>query len=227
VTAHNTDITAVYYTSNAEDPLFEQRIGEALVEAAGDTPIISVSQNPMDLGHNICVGHKGISSQNAYMQLLTGLKAATTKWACTALADCAYPPEYFQFLPLRDDTFYLAAPLWVFFAQKGKHRKFVKKPKGVEVAMVCDRHLLMDRIRTILEPIGGSWGPHNSGDKHLWPYLIHHPSVRRERFRLDKPCIMVKTDNQMHRNTPCRMSSRTEEIPYWGTVAQFQDRFFR
>jgi len=221
-----TDITAIYYTSNVEVPVFEKRIGEALVESAGDTPIISVSHKPMNLGNNVCVGDVGVSSQNGYMQMLIGLEMATTKWACLAVADSAYPPEYFQFRPPREDTFYIAKPLWVFFAQRGKARKFVNKPRGSELAMVCSRRLLIERIRTILKPIGGSWGPHGSGDKS-WPYLIYDEAVRKDRFQLDSPCITVKTDNQMHRRTPHRKSSATNEIPYWGTVEQFVERFFK
>ena len=219
------DLTAVYYTSNAEASIFEQRVGEALVEAAGDTPIISVSQKPMNLGNNICVGNVGVSSQNGYMQLLIGLETATTEWVCTACADSIYVPEYFRFRPPRDDTFYLAKPLWVFFALKNKQRGFANKPMGAELAMVCSRRLLIDRIRTILEPIGGSWGPHGSGET-CWPKLMDRSAIRRERFHLDNPCITVKTDDQMHRKTPCRMSTFTNEIPYWGTVDQFTHRFF-
>jgi len=219
------DLTAIYYTSNRENPIFEQRVGEALVEAAGDTPIISVSQKPMRLGNNICVGDMGVSSQNAYVQMLIGLTAATTKWVCTACADGMYVPEYFQFVPPRDDVFYFAKPLWVFFSLRGKRRAFVNKPLGSEVAMVCDRRLLIERVRTILAPIGGSWGPHCSGET-CWPNLIDRSVVTRERFYLEHPCITVKTDEQMHRKTPCRMSSQTDEIPYWGTVSQFAKRFF-
>jgi len=223
--AHDSDLTVVYYTSNAEAPLFEQRIGEALIDAAGDTPIISVSQKPMSLGNNICVGDVGVSSQNGYVQMLIGLEAATTKWACLAVSDSAYPPEYFQFRPPREDTFYLAKPLWVFFARRGKARVFVNKPLGSELAMVCSRRLLINRIRTILEPIGGSWGLHCSGEKP-WPKLIDKSAILLERFYLDNPCITVKTDNQMHLRTPHRASSKTREIPYWGTSVQFMKRFF-
>ena len=179
----------------------------------------------MDLGNNICVGDVGVASQNAYMQMLIGLEVATTKWVCTACADGVYPPEYFQYVPPRDDVFYFAQPLRVFFCLKGKERKFVNKPLGSEVAMVCDRRLLKERVRTILKPIGGSWGPHCSGDT-CWPDLIDRSVVRRERFNLPNVCITVKTDNQMHRKTPCRMSTKTNEVPYWGTVDQFTERFF-
>jgi hypothetical protein len=223
---NNEDLTAVYYTSNAEDPVFEQRIGETLMEAAGDTPIISVSQKPMAIGRNICVGSVGASSQNAYVQMLIGLEAATTKWVCTACADGLYPPEYFQFVPPREDVFYFAKPLWVFFALGGKKRCFVNKPLGSEVAMVCNRRLLIERVRTILEPIGGSWGPHGSGEQ-CWPQLIDRSVVQRERFHLPHMCITVKTDNQMHRKTPCRVSTQTDEVPYWGTVKQFTERMFQ
>jgi len=220
------DLTCIYYSSNAEESTFESRVCEALIESAGDTPIISVSQKPMELGTNICVGDVGVSSQNAYMQMLTGLEAATTDYVCTACADGLYVPEYFQYRPPSDDVFYFAKPLWVFFALKGKARCFVNKPMGSEVAMVCNRQLLINRVRTILEPIGGSWGAHCSGET-CWPNLIDRSVVTRERFYLDNPCITVKTDENMHRRTPCRMSSATDEAPYWGTVTQFVERFFK
>jgi len=220
------DVTVVYYTCNAEDPVFEQRVGEALVESAGDTPIISVSQKPMKLGNNICVGDVGRSSQNGYMQLLIGCEVATTKWVCLAVADSVYVPEYFDFRPPREDVFYFAKPLWVFFNQRGHRRRFANKPLGSELAMVCSRRLLIERIRTILEPIGGSWGTHCSGET-CWPNLIDRSVVKRERFYLENPCVTVKTDNQMHRKTPHRTSSKTNEVPYWGTVNQFMDRFFK
>jgi hypothetical protein len=218
--------TVVYYTCNAENAVFEERAVRALVDAAGDTPIISVSQKPMKLGNNICVGDVGRSSQNHYVQLLIGLETATTKWICAAEADSLYVPEYFQFQPPRDDTFYLAKPLWVFFKQRGYAKQFANKPNGSELAMVCSRRLLIERIRTILEPIGGSWGPHGTGEA-CWPYLIDKSAIKLERFYLDNPCITVKTDNQMHPRTPHRPGTRTRKIPYWGTSDQFLDRFFR
>ena len=222
---NNPDLTAIFYSSNAEDSVFEQRVGEALVESAAGTPIISVTQKPMDLGNNICVGDVGVSSQNAYVQMLIGLETATTQWVCTACADGMYPPEYFQFIPPENDVFYFAKPLWVFFALAGKQRVFVSKPLGSEVAMVCNRRFLIERVRTILKPIGGSWGPHCSGET-CWPNLIDKSAVKVERFRLDNYCITVKTDNNMHRRTPCKMSTKVREIPYWGTVDDFTKRFF-
>lgn len=62
----------VYYTSNHEKPEFEQKIIDDLLSKRGDLPIISVTQKPMDLGTNICVGDVGLSYLNARRQMLIG-----------------------------------------------------------------------------------------------------------------------------------------------------------
>ena len=48
--------TIIYCSSNKELPEFEAKIVANLLKNCGDLPIISVTQKPMDLGRNICVG---------------------------------------------------------------------------------------------------------------------------------------------------------------------------
>ncbi|MCK9371413.1 hypothetical protein M0R04_15975 [Candidatus Dojkabacteria bacterium] len=48
--------TIVYCSSNMEKEEFEGKIKENLVKVCGDLPIISVTQKPINLGTNICVG---------------------------------------------------------------------------------------------------------------------------------------------------------------------------
>jgi len=45
--------TILYYTSNHEDPVFEQKIIDSLLENCGNLPIVSVSQKPIKLGQNV------------------------------------------------------------------------------------------------------------------------------------------------------------------------------
>ena len=81
--------------------------------AAQEIPIISVSQEPIDLGTNICVGDLGISWKNIYLQLSEGLKATKTKYVAIAEHDCLYTNEHFRFIPANPNTFYYNHNAWL------------------------------------------------------------------------------------------------------------------
>ena len=69
--------TIIYYTSNTENENFENKIRENILKVKGDLPLISVSQKPIDFGHNICVGELGKSYENAFYQAKIGCEIAT------------------------------------------------------------------------------------------------------------------------------------------------------
>lgn len=206
-------LTVVYYTSNQEDDKFERRIQRSLAHAARNIPIISVSQKPIDFGKNICVGDVGVSSHNAWRQLQIGAMAATTKYVCTAEADCIYPKEYFRFVPPRDDVAYIAKPLYVLFSQRGKARSFHHKPLGSESAMVVGRQCLIDGITKVFEG-HEKWGM-GSADGINFPYLLR--VINHTRFSLDTPVVTFKTDNNMHRKTPHSRRNKLRELPDIGS----------
>ena len=96
--------TILYYSSGRENPDFEQRIIDSLLEVSGDLPIVSVTQQPLNLGKNICVGDVGASGFNLFRQILIGLKEVVTKYVISAEADSLYPKGYFDYIPERDDV---------------------------------------------------------------------------------------------------------------------------
>ena len=96
------DLTIIYYSSNAIPDYFMENTKKQLLVAAGDTPIISVSFKPMDLGVNICVGELERSSYMIYNQILIGARAATTEYVATAEDDVLYPKGYFDYRPAKD-----------------------------------------------------------------------------------------------------------------------------
>ena len=67
------DLTIIYYTANHISDYFMANTKKQLIRAIGDAPIISVSQKPMKLGKNICVGDIGRSGYNLYKQILIGV----------------------------------------------------------------------------------------------------------------------------------------------------------
>ena len=79
--------TIIYYTSNREKESFENVIIDELKKVAkevGDIPIVSVSQKPIDLGKNICIGDVGANDINLMKQILLGCEAATTPYVFMA-----------------------------------------------------------------------------------------------------------------------------------------------
>lgn len=96
--------TIIYYT----DGHVEDKIGNLARKyiAKADNPIISVTQQPLDFGENICVGDIGRSFKNIQTQILVGAFKTKTKYIALAEHDMLYPEGYFDWLPPRDDTFY-------------------------------------------------------------------------------------------------------------------------
>lgn len=95
------DITIVYYTSNyleTKNPKFVEKTREQLLKAAGDRPIIVVSQKPTKIGNsvNVCVGDIGRSHLNIYRQILEGAKAAKTDYVAMAEDDILYSYEHYH-----------------------------------------------------------------------------------------------------------------------------------
>jgi len=179
----------------------------------GDLPIISVSQFPMDFGTNICVGDVGTSGHNAWRQFQIGVTEAKTTYVCSLEADTLYPPDYFAFLPPRDDAMYLAMPLWVLFNQEKYTKKFCPKPTSSEGAMVVGREFILRSLEQLFHG-KPQWTSTDRGNPTNLSYL--HRFGAHEDFTLEYPVVTIKTDQNMHRRTPHRQHRCTAELPYWG-----------
>ncbi len=223
------DLTCIYYTSNRENPDFARRMQRTLWHTLKKRgiPLISVSQKPMDFGHNICVGDVGISGNNTWRQFQLGVLEAKTRYVCPAEADYLHPIEYFDFKPPTEDSFYIAQPLWVLFAQKGRSMVFAPKPEGSEAAMVVGRDF-------ILKMLDKMFAGRRYNKEDYWiqkdirqnlPYLFRQGKC--EYFNMSVPLVTFKTDENMHRKTRTVFSGRTTSLPYWGTADRLIRRYCR
>ena len=208
----------IYYSSNQEDPIFENKIVESLKEQAGDIPIISVSRKPMELGTNICIGEQPICYSNSWKQLLVGLKEAKTKFCIAAESDCLYPPEYFQFIPPREDIVYRYGNVWAFWTNRGR---FWQKPR-CEGAQMCGREYWIERLEEIV-------GWHEG-----WEQMREHPSRIVTKIFLEEdrsswtgnPVITFLTGRGTGNNkTSLKKVPPQISLPYWGTSQSIRERF--
>jgi len=204
--------TILYYTSNREHPDFEKRIQENLLKVCGDLPIISISQYPIKLGQNICVGDVGASGFNMFRQVEIGLEAATTDFVISAEADCIYPPDYFEFRPPRIDIAYRNSNLYVM----PDHRDFFfKKPEGATHAQIVGRKFYLDTLKKLFKG-----APKWSTDEKNFP----KERLRQEDVFLPNqiaywnsknPVFQIKTHRSMRYYTHSERIP-IHELPYWG-----------
>jgi len=201
------DLTVVYYTSNRENESFEARVRKRLALHAGDCPIISVSQKPVELGTNICVGDIGLSTRNAFWQLMTGCEAAKTKYVCTAESDFLYPPEFFLFRP-PGPGLYFASHMYVLFAHNRRKSSF--RPKShAEGAMIAERDYAIYRIRKFLEaqdPLADT------------TYLKFHTEI---------PLVTFKTGRGLSLKCPHSevRARRLGALPFWGSAKNLRREY--
>ena len=202
--------TIIYYTSNKEDPAFEKKIIDNLLKVCGNIPIISISQKPMNLGKNICVGDVGVSGFNMFRQVQIACEEAKTKFIISAEADCLYPPDYFQFIPEREDVCYRNSNLYVM-----AHRRpiFWKKEEGATHAQIIGREYYLKRLNELFKD-----APKWSIEEKNFPRERHHKVdvfEKIEYYQTKNPVVQIKTSESMRTYTHSDRIDRYK-IPYWG-----------
>jgi len=105
--------TIIYLTDNELDPLIAETCKRYLLKAADDSRIVSVSQRPIDLGDNVCVGEIGRSGLSIDRQLRSGLDVIDTEFVAIAEHDCIYGAEHFAWTPPDKIFFYYNVNCWL------------------------------------------------------------------------------------------------------------------
>lgn len=204
----SSDLTVVYYTASKERPEFEARILGQLVNATSGLPIITVSQSPLDVGYNICVGQIGHCVESLVHQVITGLEAATTRAVILAESDCLIGPEFaaVQYKP----GFWLY-PSESYITWYGSDTFFPKRLR--ELVGVVDREHALQIMKTI----------QRDRPAHISKAVMG--LTRRTHFDTSAhPVITIKTDRQLHSRHPC-CRNPVSEIAYWGKAAELWGRF--
>jgi len=208
--------TIIYYTSNKEKPEFEKKIMEELVKSS-NLSIISVSQKPIELGKNICVGEVGASNTNLYRQILIGCEAAITPFVIMAEADCLYPPEYFTFIPNELDICYRYDNLYII----NKWTSGYYKKSGSACAQIVGREYCIKKLKDALKNCP-EWT--KSILKKDSPLECFTKDIRRT-YGFESPVINIKTGNGLRKKTQILKNLPPKEtVPYWGLCEELRRR---
>lgn len=217
-------LTVIYYTSNHEKPEFEQKITDNLISTCGDLPIISVSQKPMDLGENICVGDVGLSAINEFRQILLGVKRAKTPFIVFAESDFIYPPDYFTFAP-PEKGLYRHKNVWVVFKNTEIAGSFRKKWYS-EGAQICHKDLYVEKYEQYLADKPQWLREDTRKEDNSW--IVEN--IPFKFFGGETACVTFKTGDGMRSlttvlNEPGK-GYKKNRLPHWGHVNKLRKQFF-
>jgi len=210
--------TIIYYTSNREDAVFEEKIRNNILTNKGDIPIISVSQKPIDFGENICVGNVGMFGLNGFRQTLVGAKAAKTKYVISAESDFLYPKNYFTFDPTEEKECYRHNNVWIAF----KNRKFgsYHKKRVSEGAQICNRELLIEMYEKFFEGLP-EWCDESTSLKLKEPFYYY-----KWKWFTGDPCVSFKTGNGLRSVTNTEKKIPHEaSLPVWGSIKNLRKNY--
>jgi hypothetical protein len=212
----NNKTTIIYYSSNREKEDFERRVRDNILKNSGGLPIISVTHKPIDFGKNICVRNVGVSGFNMFRQVQIALQEVKTEFAISAEADCLYPPDYFTFIPERNDVCYRNKNLYVL---RFRYDCFGKKEAGATHAQIVGTQYYLNRLNELFLD-APQWSPEEKnfpkerrGKEDIFDEITY--------YETENPVVQIKTDRSMRWHTACDRT-RVYEIPYWGTVKQLR-----
>jgi len=143
------NLTILYYTANEEPEYFLKNTQKVLLNAVGDTPIISVSFEPTIVGNNctnIVVGEGNRSNYKLYHQVLLAAIAANTEFVATAEDDMLYSPEHFDYRP-EGDIFAYDINKWSIFSWT-RPPIFSYRPRKLMSSLIVRRDAL---VKTLTE----------------------------------------------------------------------------
>lgn len=208
-------VGAVYFTDNELDLSLSARCQRQLVESLQDRPLVSVSRFPIDLGQNIVLPGER-SRLQMFRQILAGLEALTTEYACLVEHDCLYPPEHFDFIPPRRDRFYYDQSVWRTDLKTGQSVTY----DMMSVSGLCaDRQLLVNHYRALVKEVETSGYDHSRG---------YEPGVREGLalgWRARRPYVDIRHGknltasrwhpDQFHDKRTCQNWRTGSVVPGW------------
>lgn len=107
------DLTVIFLTVNLVPEKWAEYHKSVLLEAIGDTPVITVSRKSLDWGLNL-IQEKEPCVQQIYEQILRAAKIAKTPYIAIAEDDTLYSKEHFTFRPPLD-TYAFEGHRWGLF----------------------------------------------------------------------------------------------------------------
>jgi demethylmacrocin O-methyltransferase len=211
----NNDLTILFYTANRVSDKILNPVARSLKKHG--YPIVSVSQEPMDLGKNIVVPKK-YSIQNVYRQVLTAAYEARTKYVALCEDDCLYTKEHFQFRP--EKSFGYNLNRWMLHLDEALY-SYRKRP--ILSQCIAKREDLIKNLeeRNKLPKIYDKY----CGEMGVFDKELGIPEFEWETFEAPNPNLVICHDKSVvGRKYFGKDANPRKELAPWGKVDYWMDK---
>ena len=237
--------TVIYLTDNCLEEKIDTLCKKNILESIGDLPLISVSHEPIDFGHNICVGKMERCSLTISKQMMEALKVVETDFIAMAEHDCLYTKEHFDFVPQDKETFWYNEHVYMLQYSSVNNPQYngmfsFFRGRKVNSQLICGAEVMIkatqDRIDMMGDPAWYKKYPSGRiGEAGVMDYdhamkLSRGKSVAHVRERLKKyiseyrgenwrtkiPNVDIRHSGNFTKNR--RGTKRRYKLPYWGTM---------
>jgi hypothetical protein len=237
----------LYLTDNSVSAEIGDLCKRILQREAGDIPIVSVSQRPIDFGRNVCVGEIGRSWMSLYRQILAGLDAIDTENVVIAEHDVLYTAEHLNWKPPHENAFFYNFSHWL-VEWHGNHPEidgmYSYWPKRTALSqLICTVSLLRQSTEEVMRLLdmglkvdkGLHWyGEPGQTSEQFRRAFVEASSGRPTQLQAYLKDYITKYDTEYFRtvqpNLDIRHGSnftgskrgkdRRYELPYWGKFAE-------
>ncbi len=222
------DITIIMLTANRVPKRWAEYHKEKLIEAAGNSPIITLSREPLDWGINL-LDREPYKISNIYFQLLRGAKTATSDYIAVAEDDTLYPKEHFEYRPPADTFAYNMNRFGIF--RWSRIPTYFWKDRISNSTLIAPRSLLIEALEERFYKYPDGTPPHFTGE-------LGRPNIE-EKLGLNKrktswfstEVSVVRIDHELGIDRLSRTHRkgmgilRAYDIPYWGRAEDIVKKF--
>lgn len=240
------NLTILYLTDSVLDPFVAERCRRELIKASGGIEIVSVSQEPLDFGRNVCVGWIGRSAVSMDTQMQVGLEEVKTPFVSIAEHDCLYTPEHFNFFPPDETGFWYNDHCYLVQLRNVNHPQYdgmysYFKKRRVQSQLTCGTESLKEatgkKLAILCDPVWrekypkgriGEPGTNHlertwriakaNNTLHLWEDIKAYITIYNARdWKSRLPNLDIRHGDNF--TVQRRGYRRCWSLPYWGTFA--------
>jgi hypothetical protein len=218
------DITLVYYSACRIPERFAYQIRARLRMLAfySQSPIVSVTLLPVNLGHNICIGVQEPSAYHVYQQILIGAMVAKTPFIACCEDDSLYHEEHLSYRPAHDTIAYnvnrLQANQYDYYYRQRAGMCMCIAPRALLIQALCRRFEKYPHVLPRFRLVG-------FGEPGRKDNVIGLANTKMEIFRTKNTTI---TFNHRESLGGVRRRLPSDEVrysdPYWGRADSLWQR---